>query len=191
MTPKTSRGLILLSLHAAVIIGAALAATGQKPADNPHKSVSARDSVLYSREASKLLPVTLFFRGEETVVESRNSGGIQFPDGMYLLAAVIETSGHAAGLHEVLEACFFTEVPLNMNGHALQPGVYEIGVDDRHHFTMMDIAARPMFVAESESDLRLLRPKPLQMLSDSLTHDYRLYVGREYVTLSRVHQQTK
>jgi hypothetical protein len=155
----------------------------QTSSDTRPAAAQANEVILPSAEASKLLSAVMSFRGEWVCVELRNSSGIRFSDGMYLLTAVIDTSGHATGAHE--KAYFKTDVPLDVRGHKLKPGVYRVGLDDHDCFIVMDVAAHPMFAVDSQRDYRLLRPRPLQIRSRSPTSGYRFYLGRDYVTLSR------
>jgi hypothetical protein len=181
----TPRAMILFPVLTGLAIAITLAAVGETPAHPLPESRLTRGSVLYSNEVSKILPGSLFFRGEQTPVEPRNSSGLQFADGMYLLTAIIDTSGHTGSEDEEFQACFITEVPLDINRHKLGPGVYEVSMDDNHHFVVMDISSHPVFIADSRRDLKLSHPIPLQIVDDSPAHDYRLYLGRDYVTLSR------
>lgn len=147
-------------------------------------------TLLSATEVDTLLPDAVFFQGMRLPVESRNSPGIRFPDGMYLLAALVDSSGHNTASGERL-GCLLTEVPLDVNGHKLTPGAYGIDLDDRDRFIMMDIAAHRVFAASSEHDSVLLRPRPLQILLDPPTQHFRLYLGRNYISLSRVRTSLK
>lgn len=177
----------VLTCLCAVEVGFAPVVEGQLPA---HAVVSG-ETILPAVEADKFLPDTLFFNGELMFVESRNSEGIRFPGDMYTLAALLDASGHASDTDEEHLACLLTEVPLDINGHKLKPGVYGITLDDRHRFVMMDIAAHRMFVVSSKRDPVQLRPRPLQILSGSQMHGYRLYLERNYVSISRIDQSAK
>jgi hypothetical protein len=142
--------------------------------------------ILQAKEVHKLLPGTVFFQGSQLLVQFRNSQGVQFPDGKYLLAALVDSTGHNTGLEGCL-GYLLTEVPLDLNGHRLKPGVYGMSLDNSRHFVIMDIAADRVFAARSERDSVLHRPKPLQILFDSRTHRHRLYLERNYVSISRLH----
>jgi hypothetical protein len=149
------------------------------------------EAILSETEVNKFLPDTFFFHGEQMFIESRNSEGILFPDGMHLLTALIDASGHATDTDDESLACLLTEVPLDINGHKLQPGVYGIGLDDRRRFVIMDIAARRIFVTDSERDSRPFRARPLQIISGSQAHTYRLYLERHFVSINRAYGDAK
>jgi hypothetical protein len=141
-------------------------------------------AVVPAAEAHKLLPDAMFFQGKLLPVEPRNSEGILFPDGMYVLAALVDSSGHNTAAQGEL-GCLITEVPLNVNGHKLSAGVYGISLD-HHRFVMMDIAAHRVFAAAPERDSILFRPRPLQIVFDPQTRSYRLYLERNYIFISRI-----
>ena len=42
----------------------------------------------------KLLPETVFFRGQTAPVQLRNSAGVRFSDALYTLAAIVDSSGY-------------------------------------------------------------------------------------------------
>jgi hypothetical protein len=159
------------------------------PPDTPSAPAMVNEAILGSGEASKLLPLSIFLGGQQLFAEPRNSSGIRFSDGMYILAVPIDLSGHA-GTRETFEACFISEVSLYIHGRKLGPGVYGLRVDGRHRFIIMDIAARSILAADSVRDLRPFRPRPLQILASPSAGHYRLYLGREYVVLSRADRST-
>lgn len=170
-----------------VEVGLALTGDGQQAP----RTIAPDGAVLPAVEVDKFLPGTLFFGGEQLFVESRNSEGIRFPHDLYTLAALLDASGHASDTNTEHLACLLTEVPLDINGHKLRPGVYGINLDGRRRFVMMDIAAHRMFVVSSRRDSGLLRPRPLQILSGSQTRSYRLYLERNYVSISRIDGSAK
>lgn len=175
---------LILSSVLVVSRGSALAEAVTALPDTPPSPAMANEAILGSGEASKLLPLSIFLGGQRLFAEPRNSSGIRFSDGMYILAVPIDHSGHA-DTREEFEACIIAEVSLYIHRRKLRPGVYGLRVDDRSRFIIMDIAARSIITVDSVRDLRLFRPRPLQILAGLSTGHCRLYVGREYVVLSR------
>ncbi len=149
------------------------------------QAISVNGDVLHSAKASKLLPAELPFRGEEVFIEQRNSDGIRFPDGLYLVAAVIDTSGHASGTHEEFPTYLKTQVPLDINGHKLKPGIYDLGLNGQHRLAVRDGGAHLMFTVDAGYDSALVRPRPLQICLGQSLDSYRFYLGRNYVVLFR------
>lgn len=72
------------------------------------------DSVLKPAEIQKLLPATVFYRGQTAPTQLRNSGGVKLADGFYVLAALVDTSGYTTGVQAKYQACFVTEVPIKV-----------------------------------------------------------------------------
>src|SRR5579883_36372 len=138
--------------------------------------------ILHPAETTKLLPEAVFFRGQSAPVQTRNSAGIHFPDGMYTLATLVDNSGYSTGIQQKYQAYFITEVPLDFSGHTLHPGAYGTGFVSGK-FLVMDVAANDIFSAPAVHDNEIKRPTPLQLVADG--DHYRLYFGRNYVVFSR------
>jgi len=149
----------------------------------PAPSVSG-DTILRATEAAKLLPPSVFFRGQSAPLQARNSGGIKFSDDMLLLAALVDNSGYSTAVQQKYQAYFITETPIDINGHLLPPGAYGVGFV-QGHFSVMDIGNHDLFSVTSTHDAELKRPTPLQVLADGTPGKYRLYEGRDYVVISR------
>jgi hypothetical protein len=168
MRRLAARGVILLTVLAAA--GAALAqgsATILKPAD-----------------MAKIFPATVFYRGQSATTQLRNSGGVKFADGFYVLASLVDTSGYSTGVAAKYQAYFITEVPIRIGGQHLVPGAYGVGFIADHKFIVTDLGAHDVFTVESHNDGDLKRPVPLQVLPDP-AHGFRLYAGREFVVFEK------
>lgn len=144
------------------------------------------EAILSPSALSRMMPQTIFYDGEQFPVESRNSEGISFADGKYLLTALLDDSGHASDVNYEQLACLVTEVPIQINGHRLPPGVYGVKLDSHSRFVMTDIGARRVFIADSGHDMDLRRPRPLQILSEKPKGQYRFYIERNFVSITRV-----
>ena len=148
------------------------------------QSSPAGDTVLHAAAAGKALPDSVFFRGQSANVQARNSGGVHFADGMYVLVSLVDNSGYSSGVQQKYQAYFITEVPLDVEGHKLAPGAYGVGMVGSH-FGVMDIGAHDLFSVANARDAALHRPSPLQVDPDTAPGHYRLYFGRTYVIFSR------
>ena len=145
-------------------------------------SQSAAPTILHAAEAAKLLPDAVFFRGQSAMIQARNSAGIHFAEDMYVLTALVDTSGYSSGVQQKYQAYFITEVSLDFSGHTLKPGAYGVGiVKDR--FIVMDIAAHNLFTSPAGHDVDIKRPTPLQLTADG--DHYRLYFGRDFVSFTQ------
>ncbi len=98
-------------------------------------------SIMNAAEAAKVLPATVFFRGQSASVQARNSGGVKLPDGMLVLCALVDTSGYSTAVQQKYQAYFITEVTLEINGQTLKPGAYGVGFIEGTKFIVMDVGA--------------------------------------------------
>jgi hypothetical protein len=144
---------------------------------------AAGDTVVKPAEMQKLLPATVFYRGQTAPTELRNSGGVKLADGFYVLAALVDTSGYTTGVQAKYQACFFTEVPIKVGGQSLAAGAYGVGIVDGK-FVVTDLGAHDVLSVAVSDDAELKRPLPLQVVADA-AGGFRLYVQRKYVVLGR------
>ena len=133
----------------------------------------------------KLMPETVFFRGQTAPVQLRNSAGVRFSDEMYTLAAIVDSSGYSSGIREKYQGYLITEVALDFGGQTVQPGAYGFGFLNGGKFVVMDLGAHDVFHAASQRDGDLKRPVPLQIAAASAGGTYRLYAGRDFVEFHR------
>jgi hypothetical protein len=146
-------------------------------------SNSTQASVLNAEETAKIMPASVFFRGQSASIQGRNSGGIRFGDKSLLLISLIDTSGYSSEVQERYQAYLITESAVDIDGHRLTPGAYGCGFLNGDNFVVMDLGGHDLFIARSMHDVDLRRPTPLQIVvSPSTAGDYRLYAGRNYVS---------
>lgn len=140
--------------------------------------------ILTADQAAKILPQSVFFRGQSAPIQGRNSAGVRFPDQMLMLVALVDTSGYSSQVQSKYQAYFITESPLDIDGHRLPPGAYGCGFLNGNSFLVQDLGAHDLFTANATPDAVLHRPKPLQILAaPDANGAYRLYAGRTYVTI--------
>ena len=150
-------------------------------------SKSAQASVLDAVEAGKLMPSSVFFRGQSASIQARNSGGVRFGDKSLLLVSLVDTSGYSSQVQEKYQAYLIAESAVEIEGHRLAPGAYGCGFIAGDNFVVMDIGGHDLFTAHSTRDAELHRPTPLQILAaPGGPGDYRLYAGRNYVSFRAV-----
>jgi hypothetical protein len=157
----------------ALVAMASTAAISQGPA-----------TVLKPADMQKLIPPSVFYRGQLAPTQMRNSGGIKFSDGFYVLTALVDTSGYSTGVAARYQAYFITEVPVQVGGQSLKAGAYGIGFIDGNKFVVTDLGGHDLLTVASASDNDLKRPTPLQIATNA-GGGFRLYAGRKYVVLSR------
>ena len=132
---------------------------------------------------NKIFPDQVFFRGQVAPVQMRNTGGIHFSDDAYVLAGLVDSSGYSSDIRQKYQGYLITEVSLEIGGQKLAPGAYGFGFIAGDKFIVMDMGAHDVFLAASTKDAEMKRPVPLQVVSAADT--YRLYVGRDYVEVTR------
>lgn len=141
-------------------------------------------TVLKAADMQKLMPTTVFYRGQTATTQLRNSGGIKFADGYYVLASLVDTSGYSTGVAAKYQAYLIAEVPIKIGGHNLAAGAYGIGFIANDKFVVTDLGAHDVFTVSSSNDSEIKRPMPLEFLASG-NAGYRLYAGRKYVTVTR------
>ncbi|MDR3725954.1 MAG: hypothetical protein P4K86_02815 [Terracidiphilus sp.] len=144
----------------------------------------ASDTVLKPADTQKLLPTGVFYRGQSAPTQLRNSGGVKFADGFYVLTTMVDTSGYSTGVAAKYQAYFITEVPLKVGGQDLAAGVYGVGFIADNKFVVTDVGGHDVLTVNSASDESLKRPLPLQIVADP-AGGFRLYAGRTYVSFNR------
>jgi hypothetical protein len=164
---------ILIPVHYASL------ATAGVPADG-------KEAILKPADITpKLFPDQVFFRGQTAPVQMRNTGGVRFADGFFVLTGLVDNSGYSTAIRAKYQAYLITEVTLEIGGHTLKPGAYGYGFIDGGKFVALDLAANDLFQVPSQRDTEIKRPTPLQILASPTAGSYRLYNGRDFVEFKR------
>jgi hypothetical protein len=141
------------------------------------------DTVLGPADTPKLLPTSVFYRGQQAPTELRNSGGVKFADGFFVLTTLVDTTGYTTSVQAKYQAYFITEVPIKVGGKSLAAGIYGVGFVGSK-FVVTDVGAHDVLTVAASEDPGLKLPRPLQVTADP-AGGYRLYAGRKYVSFSR------
>jgi hypothetical protein len=168
----------LASLMAASLLVAGLAGVARSS-----RAQAAGDTVLTVAETTKLLPEKVYFKGQSATTQLRNSGGVKFADGMYVLATMVDTSGYSSDIAQKYQAYLIAEVPIKIEGHELPAGIYGVGFIAGDKFVVLDVGAHDLFTVTSHKDAGMKRPMPLKVTDGE--GGLRLYEGRNYVTFAR------
>jgi hypothetical protein len=171
----------IVKMAAAGMMAAALMAAAIEPMA---AMAQGGDTVLKPIETPKLLPSSVFYRGQSATTQLRNSGGVKFADGYFVLATMVDTSGYSTDVAAKYQAYFITEVPIKVGGQNLVAGVYGIGFVADNKFVVTDVGAHDVLMVASGQDEGMKRPTPLQVVADP-AGGFRLYSGRRYVSFSR------
>ena len=156
-------------------------------ASSASSAAAGKETILKAAEitSAKLFPEQVFYRGKTAPTQLRNTAGVHFADGFYVLAGLVDTSGYSTSMREKYQAYLLTEVTLEIGGKQLKPGAYGIGFLNGGKFAVMDIGGNDVLQVASVNDANILRPMPLQVTAASMAGTYRLYAGRDYVEFHR------
>ncbi len=135
--------------------------------------------LLAPEELQKLVPATVFFQGQTSTTQLRNSAGLRFANSHLLLAAKVDTGGYATAVAERYQIYLLTEAPLLFAGHTLAPGAYGAGFVNGK-WLVMDLGGNQLFSVAAPTDPTLKRPVPLKIEIDG-DGMYRLLSSRSYV----------
>ena len=141
-------------------------------------------TILHPADTQKLLPASVYYKGQSAPLQIRNSGGVKFADGYYMLASLVDVSGYSTGIAEKYQAYFITEVPLKIAGQSLPAGVYGAGFLANGGFVLTDVGGHIVLTAPASNDADLRRPRPLEVTA-APSGGFRLYFGRRFVPFRR------
>ncbi len=141
-------------------------------------------TVLKPADTQKLLPASVYYKGQSATIQVRNSGGVKFADGYYMLATLVDTSGYSSDVSSKYQAYFITEVALKIEGKTLPAGIYGVGFVGNDKFIVTDVGAHDIFSVAYKTDSEVKRPRPLEITADA-AGGFRLYEGRKYIHFRR------
>ena len=142
------------------------------------------NTVLKAADLVKLFPASVYYCGQSAPAQLRNSGGVKFADGHYVLASLVDTSGYSTGVAAKYQGYLIAEVPLKIGGKHLPAGAYGFGFVAGDQFLVTDLGGNDVFTAHSVPDAALQRPRPLRVTVNP-AGGFRLYSGRNYVQFDR------
>ena len=145
---------------------------------------SGGSTVLKPADLEKVFPATVYYCGQSAPAQLRNSGGVKFADGHYVLASLVDTSGYSTGVAAKYQGYLIAEVPLKIGGKHLPAGAYGFGFVADDKFIVTDLGGTDVITIHSDKDEAITRPRPLEVSADS-SGGFRLYAGRSYVHFDR------
>jgi hypothetical protein len=171
----------MLAVAPAIHAGSGPAASQSQSATPPPSSDQA-SMLLTPAQVERLMPATVYYRGQSAPIQLRNSAGARFaPDG-YLLVAMVDTSGYASSVQEIYQMYLITESTVMIVGRPLSPGAYGAGVVNGK-FIVTDVGGHTLLQADTNLDQSMPRPRPLQLLSGP-SGGLKLYLGRNWISIS-------
>lgn len=139
--------------------------------------------VLSPTQLQALVPATVYFSGQMTTVQMRNTGGVRWSEGRQTLFGMVDSGGYSTGMRERYQFYILTDVPVQIDGKHLPAGAYGAGFLADRGFEVMNIGGTELFHATVQHDAGMQRPRPL-LVTATGTGRYRLYLGRDYVEFS-------
>jgi hypothetical protein len=142
------------------------------------------NTVLKPADLEKMFPATVYYCGQSAPAQLRNSGGVKFADGHYVLASMVDTSGYSTGMAQKYQGYLITEVAITIEGKHLPAGAYGFGFLAGDRLLVTNLGGNAVFSVHTTKDTALARPRPLEVTDDS-AGGFRLYAGRSYVHFAR------
>jgi len=142
------------------------------------------DKILKPADMQKMMPASVWYDGQSAPTQLRNSGGVKFADGKFVLATLVDNSGYSTGIAAKYQAYFIVEEPIKVGGQSLAAGVYGAGFITGDKFVVTDVGGNDVLTVPSTNDSAMQRPRPLEVVADP-SGGYRLYAGRNYVTIGK------
>lgn len=138
--------------------------------------------LLSPAQLQAMFPATVYFGGQMTTVQMRNTGGVRWREGKQTLFGMVDAGGYSSGVKERYQFYILSDVALEIGGKRLPAGAYGAGFLSDQGFEVMDLGGTELFHASVQHDSGMKRPRPLQVTASG-DGRYRLYVGRDYVEL--------
>jgi hypothetical protein len=163
-------------IAATTMLAAMLAATATIQAQ-------AGGTILKPADLQKLVPASVYYHGQTATTQVRNSGGVKFSDGAYVLAYMVDTSGYSSDISAKYQAYLISEAAIKVESKSLPAGVYGIGFVGGK-FIVTDVGGHDVLTAAASNDSALTRPVPLKIEANP-GGGYRLYAGKKFVAFTR------
>jgi hypothetical protein len=130
------------------------------------------------------MPPSVFFSGQSATVQLRNSAAIRFAGDGITLAGLVDTGGYSSGIRDRYQFYLITDTAIEAGGKRIAPGAYGCGfLSDG--FLLMDLGAHELLRLPVTTDADMKRPRPLQFVAGPQAGEYRLYLGRSYISLKQ------
>lgn len=140
-------------------------------------------NLLTPAELEKQFPATVYYDGQSAPTQLRNSGGVKFADGHFVLMSLVDNSGYSTGVASKYQGYLIAEVAVEIEGKRIPAGAYGFGFLDGK-FVVTDLGGYDVLAVHTANDQVMRRPRPLQVTADP-AGGFRLYSGRNYVHFMR------
>ncbi len=138
--------------------------------------------VLAADQIDKLLPPSVYYKGQSAPLQLRNAAGIRTAAGSIAWMALVDTSGYSTGVRERYQFYLVTEAPLQFGTAVLPAGAYGAGFLADGTAIVLDLGAHEIAHTPAVTESSMHRPRPLQITANGSA--YRLYLGKQYVSIA-------
>jgi hypothetical protein len=139
--------------------------------------------VLSVAETQKLVPPAVFFQGQTATTQLRNSAALRLDSGGLVIVALVDTGGYSSAVRERYQFYLLTDTTLQVGDKHVGPGAYGCGFLQDGAMVVMDLAGNDIFRTAIAKDADMTRPRPLQIQPGKSAGEFRLYIGRDYVSI--------
>ncbi|SRR6266702_3338215 len=146
------------------------------------KPVAASAGVLSVAETQRVMPTAVFFQGRLATVQMRNSFGVRFASGGLMLAGMVDTGGYSSAIKDKYQFYLLSDTSFEIEGKKFSPGSYGCGFG-QDGLLVMDLGGNELLHKPVTHDAAMARPRPLQMQAGKGPDEFRLYLGRDFVTI--------
>jgi hypothetical protein len=166
----------VIQLALALLLTLPCMAQGAKP-------VTAAPGIIPVAEMHRLMPPSVFFQGQTATTQLRNSFGVRFGGGGLVLAGLVDTGGYSTSVRDRYQFYLLSDTPFEAGGKKLGPGAYGCGFLQDGGLLVMDLGGNELLRAPVTHDTGFARPRPLQIEAGQSSDEFRLYLGRDFITL--------
>lgn len=148
----------------------------------PPKTTMMAPGVVSAADMQRLMPASVFFQGQVATVQMRNSFGISFRSGGLVLAGIVDTGGYSSAIQNKYQFYLLSDSTFQINGKKFSPGSYGCGFLNKN-ILVMDLGGNEVYRGPVTHDEAMTRPRPLQIVPAVSPDEFKLYLGRDFVTI--------
>ncbi len=139
-------------------------------------------ALLTAEELAKVVPNNFYFEGQLGPTQTRNAAAVRFLGKRHLVAALVDTSGYASNIRGKYEGFLIADAPVAIGRAQLKTGAYGFGFTNDAKLNILDLGGAVIHTIAAGKDDQIKSPRPLTI--EKAGNEYRLYRGRDYVSLS-------
>jgi hypothetical protein len=95
---------------------------------------------------------------------------------------MVDTGGYSSALRDKYQFYLLSDIVFEVAGKRISPGSYGCGFLEGS-FVLMDLGGNELLRSAVTHDDAMTRPRPLQMVVGKAPDEFRLYLGRDFITI--------